>query len=455
MADGDGDGDGTRDWMRLLRGPTNGDPWPTLDNCLIILANDREFTGTFGYNSFTQERVLLRAPPTFGDDQTEVPGPYPRPWQDEDVSLVCAYVQRIWARKFTRSTVSDAMLVVARQQTFHPILDWIDTIEWDRVKRIDGWLASAFDARNEFDPLSPDPEEVARWKAKRDYHAAVGAKFLIAAVRRLRQPGCKFDYLMILEGVQRLGKSTAVATLFGRNWFSDAVPPDLKNKDAALALQGLWCLEFAEIEHLVRTEIETIKAFLSRAVDHYRPPYGRGFISVPRCGVLCGSTNSDDYLRDATGNTRMWPVYCKTVDLRWIELNRDQLWAEAAAREAEGEVLWLDDKGVQGTAATTTADRLAGEVWEPIIIKWLHEPDTIISASQPLTTPRVLEFAIGMSKDKMTRAAEMRVGMVLRSLGYQRKVGKLHGKSIRVWRMPDVVPDAEESDEEGGIGFDA
>jgi predicted P-loop ATPase len=263
--------------------------------------------------------------------------------------------------------------------------------------------------------------------------------------------------LLILEGVQRLGKSTAAAILFGAPWFSDNVPPDLKHKDSALALHGLWCLEFAEIEHLVRTEIETIKAFLSRSTDHFRPPYGREFIDVPRANVFIGTTNSDDYLRDATGNTRMWPVYCQIVDLVWLAMWRDQLWAEAVYREGQGETLWLDDEGIQGAAAETTHHRLAGEVWEPAVLKWLKDNAAEISDLRPLTAARVLEHAIGMSKDKMNRAAEMRVGAVLRAFGCERRVVKNdEGKSIRVWRMPDkeVVTDGgANSEPEDPIGF--
>lgn len=445
-------------WMKRLRYPANGgDPWPILGNAMVIMANDPVFAGMFAFNRFTSQRVLLRAPPAF-DDGAEAPGPYPRCWEEEDISLVLVYMQGAWGRKWARSTVMEAMHASARAITYHPILDWLATLEWDGKRRLDTWMVNAFDARNEFVREGPGAEPD-KWKAKDAYHRAVGARFMIAAVRRMRMPGTKFDHLLILEGVQRIGKSTAASILFGAPWFSDNVPPDLKHKDSALALHGLWCLEFAEIEHLVRTEIETIKAFLSRSTDHFRPPYGREFIDVPRANVFIGTTNSDDYLRDATGNTRMWPVYCQSVDLVWLAMWRDQLWAEAAYRESQGETLWLDNEVIQGAAAETTHHRLAGEVWEPSIVKWLSEPDTTITTSQPLTTARVLEFALGMSKDKMTRAAEMRVGAVLRAHGFQRTVTKTSGgKSIRVWRMPDKAPGVDdgvanlEPDEPIGFG---
>jgi putative DNA primase/helicase len=417
-------------WLERLQRSKAGFPLPTLANALIIMANDPKFDGMLAHNTFTDRRMLMRPAPPPQDGDFEMPGPYPRPWRDEDVSLIQAYMQRVWADKFHRSTIADAIQVASMEHRFHPITDWLDTLVWDGHKRIDNWLINVFDVETE-------SEYEKEKKAKILYHQMVGSRFLIAAVRRVRRPGCKFDSMLILEGPQRIGKSTAVLTLFGQQWFSDSVPPDLKNRDAAIALHGLWCLEFAEIEHLVRMEIETIKAFLSRAVDHYRPVHGRDFVDVPRQAVLVGTTNSDDYLRDPTGNSRMWPVRCRSADIAWLTINRDQLWAEACSREASGQEIWLDDVSAQTEAASATAARMSDEVWEPAILKWLTNPET--NMAEPITAARVLELALGMSKDKMTKAASMRVGSVLRANGWVRHVTKTEGVSMRVWRMPDEV----------------
>jgi len=126
--------------------------------------------------------------------------------------------------------------------------------------------------------------------------------------------------MIVLEGWQGIGKSKLLRVLFGSEWFADDIPADLKSRDAAMALCGVWCLEFAEIEHLIRSDVETIKAFLSRSEDHYRPIYGRAFVKRPRQCVLVGTTNADDYLRDPTGNRRIWPVLCKSADTAWIAI---------------------------------------------------------------------------------------------------------------------------------------
>ena len=191
---------------------------------------------------------------------------------------------------------------------------------------------------------------------------------LIAAVRRVWQPGCKYDELVVLEGDQGIGKSPAIKILFGADWFTDQIS-HLSSKDAAIDLRGKWCVELAEIEHIIRAEVETVKAFLSRAIDHYRPPYGRAAIDVPRQSVLIGTTNATEYLRDATGNRRVWPVKCLSAvgsgaDLDWLRANRDQLWAEATQREANAETIWLDDVATNTVAIQAQAARLAEDPWQ-------------------------------------------------------------------------------------------
>jgi len=231
--------------------------------------------------------------------------------------------------------------------------------------------------------------------------------------------------------------------------------------------------------------VETLKAFLSRPTDWYRPPYGLSHMDVPRTGIFIGSTNEQDYLRDTTGNTRMWPVWCETVDLRWIELNRDQLWAEAAEREAMGEAqtLWLDTPELQEEAARLTARRMREEIWQPLIARWIdkteaeraealkrladHKDDEeykktkkdgdLFVSREPIYVARVLEHAIGMNRDRMNRQADMRVSAVLKAMGGKafrgERLPKIKNRPARgtttVWRMPkpDKKPEKPEKPE--------
>jgi putative DNA primase/helicase len=378
----------------------------TVANAMIILANDPGIAGTFGFNEFTSQHLLMRSAPT--SEGIELPGPYPRPWAAEDVVLIQGYMQRVWSQKFTRSTVEDAIVAEASSHRFHPVVDWLDSLRWDGVKRLDNWLINTFDCENT------------------DYVRAVAAKVLIAAVRRVRQPGCKFDYMLVLEGAQGIGKSESLRRLFGPDWFSDAIPPDLAGKDAAMALLGVWCLEFAEIEHLIRLEVETIKAFLSRSTDRFRPPYGRAFVERPRQIVLIGTTNSDDYLRDTSGNRRIWPVKCRTASPEWVSVNREQLWAEAVVREAARELVWLDDATVQGAAVEAQSDRMFEDGWHETVANWVARRDEV-------TIPDILTQAIDVPMERQDKRQQMRVGAILRRLGWKSTVRRKGTVTRRVW----------------------
>lgn len=385
---------------------------PTQANVLRLFAHDQMLKGLLAYNAFTAEPLIMRPPPVADDEEPELPGPYPRPWGGADVALIHAYFQRVWTARVTATTVEAGMLTEATLRQYHPIVDWLRDLRWDGSHRLDNWLVNAFDC----DPTA--------------FNRAAGAKMLIAAVRRVMHPGCKFDQMMVLEGAQGIGKSRALRILFSDPWFSDAIPADLASKDAAMALLGVWCLEFAEIEHLIRAEVETIKAFLSRSVDRYRPPYGKSYIERPRQGVLIGTTNSDDYLRDASGNRRIWPVRCKTADPDWIRVNRDQLWAEAVVREASGEPIWLEDSEVRAEANQAQSERMATDPWGESIANFIRGKSYVL-------IPAILGEALSIPKDRWTPGTERRVGSVLRQAGWTKKRERLSGALAMVWRPTD------------------
>jgi len=225
------------------------------------------------------------------------------------------------AREFFSIVVTDA----ARRNPFHPVRDYLAELLWDGTPRIDRWLTTYGGAEDT------------------SYIRAVGALFFIAAVRRVRQPGCKFDELLVLESEQGTHKSTALAILaVNDDWFSDDVPLNADGKRTIEALAGRWILEAAELKGMRKGEIEHLKAFLSRRVDRARMSYDRLVTEVPRACIIVGTTNSDRYLRDLTGNRRFWPVRVKAFDLETLKRDRDQLWAEGAYREARGESIRLD-----------------------------------------------------------------------------------------------------------------
>ena len=235
--------------------------------------------------------------------------------------------------------IEDAVYGLANHHRFHPVLDYLDGLTWDGTPRIDRWLVTYGGAED-----TP-------------YVRAVGAMFMIAAVRRVRKPGSKFDEMLVLESAQGWNKSLALRTLAVRSeWFTDQPLLGLSAKETIEQTSGKWIVEVAELQGMSKREVERIKAHLSSQKDTARLAYGRTTSEAKRQFVFVGTTNSDTYLRDTTGNRRYWPVRVQRFDVDAIERDRDQLWAEAAQREAEGasirlpEELWAGGGGGAGRA---------------------------------------------------------------------------------------------------------
>jgi predicted P-loop ATPase len=247
-------------------------------------------------------------------------------------ALEDAAVDRIWLQleqRFRWRPTKDLLLTVlqdtARLNGFHPVRDYLDDLRWDGTKRIDQWLTTYGGAEES------------------EYSRAVGALMLVAAARRIRQPGCKYDEMTVLESDQGTNKSSALALLAVREgWFTDDLPLSVEGKQVIEQLRGRWIVEAAELSGMRRTDIEHLKAFLSRQIDRGRMAYGRLVTEAPRQCVIFGTTNNQEYLRDTTGNRRFWPVRIKAFDLDALARDREQLWAEAAVREATGANIRLD-----------------------------------------------------------------------------------------------------------------
>jgi predicted P-loop ATPase len=243
-----------------------------------------------------------------------------------------AAADRIWLlidERFRLLPKKELFLTVlidtARRNGFHPVKDYLDKLKWDEVPRIDKWLSTYAGAES-----SP-------------YVDAVGALVLVAAVRRIRQPGCKFDEMLVLEGKQGKGKSQALSALaVNPDWFSDDLPLNADGKRAIESLHGRWIVEAAELSGMTKGDIEHLKAFLARQIDRARMAYGRLVSEVPRQCIVVGTTNSSVYLRDLTGNRRIWPVPIEEFDIAALTRDLDRLWAEAAVREAQGANIRLD-----------------------------------------------------------------------------------------------------------------
>jgi predicted P-loop ATPase len=247
------------------------------------------------------------------------------------------------------------------------------------------------------------------------------------------QPGCKADCVLILEALQGKGKSTGVKILAGE-WFADEIA-DLGTKDAAMQTRGVWILELAELDAMSRAEASKIKAFVSRGTDHFRPPYGRRIIDLPRQCVFAGTVNHSAYLKDETGGRRFWPVACGTIDVEALAHDRDQLWAEARVRYEDGEPWWIDSDELTRDAEAVQAMRYDSDVWDPLILEWAQS--RIDSGCESVAIGEVLELCLGKKSDHWTRGDEIRVGRCLSANKWERYRDRKQGMQ---WRYRPVVP---------------
>jgi predicted P-loop ATPase len=200
---------------------------------------------------------------------------------------------------------------------------------------------------------------------------------LLAAVKRLYVPGCKFDQMMVLIGPQGAGKSSLLAKL-GREWFSDSLRT-FENKEAGEHLQSGWIFEIGELSAMKKTEVEEVKAFLSKTEDRYRVAYDRQVSEFPRKCIFFGTTNTRDFLRDATGNRRFWPVevHPEKAELsHWDHLTEElvsQIWAEVLTWFKAGETLELDNEA-RDEAERQQALHMESDPREGLIQEWLDTP---------------------------------------------------------------------------------
>jgi predicted P-loop ATPase len=242
-------------------------------------------------------------------------------------------------------------------------------------------------------------------------------------VARIYQPGAKVDCCLILEGEQGTLKSTALRTI-GGDFFTDDIA-DLGSKDAAMQTRGVWLIEIAELDSMTRSEVGRIKAFMSRATDRFRPPYGKRLVESPRQCIFAGSVNHNTYLRDETGGRRFWPVACSKIDINSLSRDRDQLLAEAVFRYRAGSVWWLDSKELNQDAAQQQSARYDPDPWQEIIQPWLK-------GREDVSVTQVLTMCIGKRNDQLMQADQNRVARCLRAVQWERFNSGPKGE--REWR---------------------
>jgi predicted P-loop ATPase len=311
-----------------------------------------------------------------------------------------------------KDNVADATTELCLENRFDPTRDYLDGLVWDGTARLDNWLTTYLGAEDN------------------NFNNAIGRLTLIAGVRRVKEPGCKFDYILTLEGPEGTKKSTSIVTLAGIENFSDQTILTASDKEQQELVSGVWLYEIADLAGMRRADVEKIKAFASRTHDRARPAYGRRRVDAPRRCVFFATTNEDEYLQSPTGNRRFWPVKTGTINIEALRRDRDQLWAEAARIEAKGEPLILP-QNLWSEASSAQDERRQHDPWDDTLtdIKGHLCTDTG-QAEERIRSDELFKY-LDIPTSKATNADALRLKRAMRRLGWSgpngdRTIGSPH-----------------------------
>ena len=393
------------EWRQDLQRNAGGKLIPNLTNAMLMLRLDPELSGCIARDDMFAGALLMRPLPE--SEIAEAAGP--RPITDDDVAALQMYLQCAGLQRIGTDTVHKAVDLHARECAFHPVRDYLDTLMWDGKPRLHNWLSVYLGVES-----SPYTEQI-------------GKMFLVSMVARILQPGCKADYMLIVEGPQGTQKSTACEVLADR-WFSDNMPDVTNGKEASQHLRGKWLLEVSEMHAMSKVETSLLKMFLTRTTERYRPSYGRKEVIEPRQCVFIGTTNNDVYLRDETGGRRFWPVVSTTIDVDALTRDRDQLFAEAVKLYRDGTRWWPDRTFEQEHIEPEQAARYETDPWEETI-------EAFLNGLTRTTVSQVATGALGFPVGRIGTADVRRITAVLKTLKWTRGKRKERAR----WWVPAMT----------------
>lgn len=407
--------DDSKDWREMLKITEKGALAQTIENAVVILKHDPRLAGCLAYNELELAIVLRQAPPWRAAQDGEQ-------WTDADDANLRYYLEQAYGLS-GKDRIFDAVNVVAQEHKFHPIREYLDECAWDGVPRVDTLLIDCLGAED-----TP-------------YTRAVTRKTLAAAVARIYRPGIKFDQMLTIQGGQGIGKSSLIAKL-GGSWYSDTFTT-LQGKEAYEQVQGVWLLEIGELDGLKRSEVTTVKQFITKQSDRFRPAYGRRTMNNPRQCVIFGTTNEAQFLRDRTGNRRFWVVNTPNAPRRSLLpalANLDDatvrlIWGEAVEIYKAGEPLYLTGE-LEAAAQEKQAcyeeenpsqgivedylDRLLPEGWDNLDLytrrQWLETDAVGTEQRRTVCTMEIWAEALGRNPDRLDRYGSKEVGDIMASL---------------------------------------
>jgi predicted P-loop ATPase len=389
-------GSAETEWMCKLKRNKHGDVESSFGNCCLILDNDPMYGSLLRLNEMTGS-VLHNT------DETG----------DHFISQVRLDLEERYALKAPEPETVRAVLYAATKRKFHPVREFLEGLVWDGTSRIHRVAAEILHAQ------SADSDEA-------EIQSLLLVRWFIGLVRRPMEPGVKFDTTLIIQGAQGTGKSTFFRVI-AEPWFSDS---DMSlDKDGMMQMGGTWIYEWPELETVMgRNHVSKVKAYITSSIDRFRPPYARAPIAIPRSGVIVGTTNLYDFLRDPTGSRRFWVIQAGNVNIPLLRESRQQLLAEAVHRCRQGEPHWLSDAEEERRAQLVGA---FGDTdpWEEPVLRYVR-PLAEVRLAELLANP------IGISRDRQGQRDLRRVADILRRAGFQPGQRRANGEQARVWIPP-------------------
>lgn len=432
----------------------------THTNVFKIIETTPALADCFYYDKFADQTTVTVNPTAPPGIDAPVFEACPRPLCDQDVSVVTYWCEH---NGFAPSPAMVDRVVkdYAASKAVHPVRDYLEGLQWDGKPRLTGWLTRYLGVKFN------------------TYSAMAGRYWLVSAVARVFEPGCQADHVLILEGKQGVGKSSATRILsVNRKWHFDG-NVNLSSKETPMLLQGKWIVEFQELGAMRRAEGERIKEFFTQHTDKYIKKYSNNETVFPRQCVFIATVNHDQYLQDDTGNRRFWPVVVTEVDFKALQEDVDQLWAEAYTVYAGGltcadcELPWRCDlhrwwpsTDEQLMWFSTEQDkRVPDDLWHAAISRWMTAYSRRFRSKGTVenrlgrwpTTSEVLTGALLIAISDQSRLHEVRAARVLRMLGFEssrRRLENHAGPDVRqnVWEPSEtlnaITSMAEESENE-------
>ena len=412
---------------QLVIDPEKGTMVVCDENACLIFARHPETEGLLRWNVRKGKPFFCYAPP-WATHKTE----FPSPVEDSDAVDAGRWLAKQLGRPLASSERTlRAMNDVAKQNSWDPFREWLEGLKWDGQARLDSWLHHACGVED-----SP-------------YHRLVGSKFVMSAVARTLTPGCDAQYVLVLVGKQGIGKSRAFRELCGAENFCANIG-DIHKEEASFCLEKYVLVELAELAAFRKAEMEVIKRFISDTSEDLRRKYARNSEVIVRRAVLAGTTNVKEFLVDPTGNRRFWPVLCADrLDLAWITLHRDQLWAEALHRVQKGEKWWPNPEEARlcevGIEEYVDLDDLATELeffkkefkaWPPHVFgEATLQEGQLDPATRKFLWVTVKQVHQVVGTEVTSRADQLRITKMCQHLGWEKTNRIVGGRNLKIWRI--------------------